>query len=148
MSEKTSRKKPQTKLPNNSHIREKWSEQTQTFKNISPNKKKEYVHTPRKNIKRDLIQLTPYYKYGQLLYMSREALIKICIASDVNWSDKNTDYEIRKLILDRQNRTTKTSKYIFMSLLELKQSAKELGVGASGTKQDIMNRIHRKLGLL
>lgn len=58
--------------------------------------------------------------------MSREALIKICIASDVKWSDKNTEYEIRKLIMDRQNRTTKTSKYIFMSLSELKQSAKRV----------------------
>lgn len=143
----SAKKKPQTTLPKNPHVLEKWSEQTSAIRKISRPEKKEYGTSP-KRLGGQIIQLTPYYKNGQLIYLTRESLLKICVASGIKWSSDFSDADLRKLILDRQNKATKSSKYIFMSLAELKESAKKMGVGTSGTKQQIMNRIHQKLGYL
>lgn len=80
--------------------------------------------------------------------MSRSELFRICKSSNMKGYSNKSVPELKKMILGRQNSATRTSKFVTVTSLErLKEYAREEGVSTSGSRQDILDRIHKKRGM-
>lgn len=101
-------------------------------------------YTPASTRSSPITQFTPYYTQSQLSKMDKERLLKICKSSRILRCKDKSPAQLREMILSRQSKATRTSKYVWMSMEQLKQHAEEENVSTSGTKQDIMDRLHKK----